>query len=325
MIGEKELKGYMQNTLDKYDNLYNLDIDDINKNLNLILLDFWSIEEIPKFIVSRALYPMKNTNNMEKGKFIIRPSIDFKLNIDGIKDSFILFNNSSFYKEFIENIIAWILKYQTFLVYQYNLNRLNTEFKSILAESKCTFNIVFTIGEGVIDITDTEIILGVSKDFIEHLDNINLFSTNSYWASKYREKCVLTVKSCIRPYELLKIKSDFTEDFNIYTRKNIIKLLRKVVKRRIENVRIGEGYYESEHLFTLIEKRAVSANEIEDYDLDNVIVLDNVKPNMVEKKLNQTKIIVLYKLSPLEKKTGVLIEKPLKELLVEIERERGKF
>lgn len=325
MIGEKELKGYMQNTLDKYDNLYNLDIDDINKNLNLILLDFWSIEEIPKFIVSRALYPIKNTNNMEKGKFIIRPSIDFKLNIDGIKDSFILFNNSSFYKEFIENIIAWILKYQTFLVYQYNLNRLNTEFKSILAESKCTFNIVFTIGEGVIDITDTEIILGVSKDFIEHLDNINLFSTNSYWASKYREKCVLTLKSCIRPYELLKIKSDFTEDFNIYTRKNIIKLLRKVVKRRIENVRIGEGYYESEHLFTLIEKRAVSANEIEDYDLDNVIVLDNVKPNMVEKKLNQTKIIVLYKLSPLEKKTGVLIEKPLKELLVEIERERGKF
>ena len=315
----------MQNTLDKYDNLYNLDIDDINKNLNLILLDFWSIEEIPKFIVSRALYPIKNTNNMEKGKFIIRPSIDFKLNIDGIKDSFILFNNSSFYKEFIENIIAWILKYQTFLVYQYNLNRLNTEFKSILAESKCTFNIVFTIGEGVIDITDTEIILGVSKDFIEHLDNINLFSTNSYWASKYREKCVLTLKSCIRPYELLKIKSDFTEDFNIYTRKNIIKLLRKVVKRRIENVRIGEGYYESEHLFTLIEKRAVSANEIEDYDLDNVIVLDNVKPNMVEKKLNQTKIIVLYKLSPLEKKTGVLIEKPLKELLVEIERERGKF
>lgn len=325
MIGEKELKGYMQNTLDKYGNLYNLDIDDINKNLNLILLDFWSIEEIPKFIVSRALYPIKNTNNMEKGKFIIRPSIDFKLNIDGIKDSFILFNNSSFYKEFIENIIAWILKYQTFLVYQYNLNRLNTEFKSILAESKCTFNIVFTIGEGVIDITDTEIILGVSKDFIEHLDNINLFSTNSYWASKYREKCVLTLKSCIRPYELLKIKSDFTEDFNIYTRKNIIKLLRKVVKRRIENVRIGEGYYESENLFTLIEKRAVSANEIEDYDLDNVIVLDNVKPNMVEKKLNQTKIIVLYKLSPLEKKTGVLIEKPLKELLVEIERERGKF
>ena len=315
----------MQNTLDKYDNLYNLDIDDINKNLNLILLDFWSIEEIPKFIVSRALYPIKNTNNMEKGKFIIRPSIDFKLNIDGIKDSFILFNNSSFYKEFVENIIAWILKYQTFLVYQYNLNRLNTEFKSILAESKCTFNIVFTIGEGVIDITDTEIILGVSKDFIEHLDNINLFSTNSYWASKYREKCVLTLKSCIRPYELLKIKSDFTEDFNIYTRKNIIKLLRKVVKRRIENVRIGEGYYESENLFTLIEKRAVSANEIEDYDLDNVIVLDNVKPNMVEKKLNQTKIIVLYKLSPLEKKTGVLIEKPLKELLVEIERERGKF
>ena len=236
-----------------------------------------------------------------------------------------LFNNSSFYKEFIENIIAWILKYQTFLVYQYNLNRLNTEFKSILAESKCTFNIVFTIGEGVIDITDTEIILGVSKDFIEHLDNINLFSTNSYWASKYREKCVLTLKSCIRPYELLKIKSDFTEDFNIYTRKNIIKLLRKVVKRRIENVRIGEGYYESENLFTLIEKRAVSANEIEDYDLDNVIVLDNVKPNMVEKKLNQTKIIVLYKLSPLEKKTGVFIEKPLKELLVEIERERGKF
>lgn len=325
MIGEKELKEYMQNTLDKYDNLYNLDIDDINKNLNLILLDFWSIEEIPKFIVSRALYPIKNTNNMEKGKFIIRPSIDFKLNIDAIKDSFILFNNSSFYKEFIENIIAWILKYQTFLVYQYNLNRLNTEFKSILAESKCTFNIVFTIGEGVIDITDTEIILGVSKDFIEHLDNINLFSTNSYWASKYREKCVLTLKSCIRPYELLKIKSDFTEDFNIYTRKNIIKLLRKVVKRRIENVRIGEGYYESENLFTLIEKRAVSANEIEDYDLDNVIVLDNVKPNMVEKKLNQTKIIVLYKLSPLEKKTGVLIEKPLKELLVEIERERGKF
>lgn len=325
MIGEKELKEYMQNTLDKYDNLYNLDIDDINKNLNLILLDFWSIEEIPKFIVSRALYPIKNTNNMEKGKFIIRPSIDFKLNIDGIKDSFILFNNSSFYKEFIENIIAWILKYQTFLVYQYNLNRLNTEFKSILAESKCTFNIVFTIGEGVIDITDTEIILGVSKDFIEHLDNINLFSTNSYWASKYREKCVLTLKSCIRPYELLKIKSDFTEDFNIYTRKNIIKLLRKVVKRRIENVRIGEGYYESENLFTLIEKRAVSANEIEDYDLDNVIILDNVKPNMVEKKLNQTKIIVLYKLSPLEKKTGVLIEKSLKELLVEIERERGKF
>lgn len=317
VISETELNEYIQNTMKKYESIEDLDIDSINRNINLILLDFGSIEKIPKFIVSRSLYPIEGTNKLEKGKFIIRPSVDFKLNIDEIKDSFILFNTLSFYQDFIKNIVLWILRYQKYVVYQYNLDLLNKEFKSILSEAKCSFNILFTIGEGIVDINDVEIIFGLSESILENLVNFILLSTNNYWKLKYREKCITILKSCTRPYELLKIKSDFTEDFNIYTRKNIIKLLRKVVKRKIENVRIGSGYYESDNLFALIEKRAITESEIEDYDLDGVLILDNKKPNLLERKLNQTKIVVLYKLSPFEKKMGILIDKPLYELNLE--------
>ena len=53
---------------------------------------------------------------------------------------------------------------------------------------------------------------------------------------------------------IVKIKSDFTKELNIYSRKSINKLLRKFVSRKIDFVRVGVGYAENENSFALIER-----------------------------------------------------------------------
>ena len=56
----------------------------------------------------------------------------------------------------------------------------------------------------------------------------------------------------------------------IYNRKSINKLLRKIVNRNINFVRVGLGYLENENSFCLIEKIPISEKDSKNLDLDEV-------------------------------------------------------
>ena len=103
----------------------------------------------------------------------------------------------------------------------------------------------------------------------------------------------------------------------IYNRKSINKLLRKIVNRNINFVRVGLGYLENENSFCLIEKIPISEKDSKNLDLDEVLLIDNENPTIIEKKKGLNKIVIKYKLSPFEKKTNVLLDISLREYLKE--------
>ena len=91
--------------------------------------------------------------------------------------------------------------------------------------------------------------------------------------------------------------------------------MRKFVSRKIDFVRVGVGYAENENSFALIERVAMTPEEVSNLDIDEIILMDNDKPTTIEKKKGLTKIVTRYKLTPFEKKTNVMLDIPSKEYI----------
>lgn len=303
--------------IEKYKNIHLEDIEKVNCILDSILLEFDTYERAPKFILTRALYRNEENGVFEKGKFVIRPNIKYALKIDAMKNSFILINNEEFFVNFIQNILNWINSYNLFVTLEYNLNSFNFEIDNILKSIDYPYDIKFTLGEGIVDICDNSIILGLDMGTILNLKNQSIFSEDAYWRNRYIENFISVLKECNRPYDIIKVKSDITYELGIYNRKSINKLLRKIVNRNINFVRVGLGYLENENSFCLIEKIPISEKDSKNLDLDEVLLIDNENPTIIEKKKGLNKIVIKYKLSPFEKKTNVLLDISLREYLKE--------
>lgn len=312
---EIDIKTDMEYLREKYKNLYLKDIVEVNKELDNILLEFNAYEKAPKFILTRALYPNENEQIFEKGKFVVRPAVRYLLDIKDMKTSFILVNNSDFFVSFIDSLIEWIKEYNYYIVLGYNLEVLNKAINEILQAYENSFKIRFSLGEGIIDIGNNYIELGLSAEKILSINELGLFSEDVYWREKYIEKFLNVLIECSCPYDIVKIKSDITYELGIYNRKSINKLLRKFVSRRIDYVRVGVGYSEDESSFALIEKIAITPKEAYNFDLDEVMLLDNENPTVQEIKKGLTKIVIQYKLNPFEKKTNIVLDIPLREYL----------
>ena len=291
-----------------YDGVFSNNITEVNNHLDMILLELNTIGLGPKFIITRALYIDEMTGDFFKGKFVIRPGFKFNLSISDLKTSFILVNSKNFFISFIDNILEWIEKYNDYVELNDNLGKLNDAILDIINKAQCPYELKFTVGEGIIDITDNSVLLGLDIEVIKNIPSLPLFSDDEFWSEKYIEKFINVLKECNRPYDIVKIKSDITYELGIYNRKSINKLLRKIVSRRIDYVRVGVGYSEDETTFALIERIPVASEDVRNFDIDSVIIMDNDNPTKVEKDKGLTKIITRYKLMPFEKKTNILVD-----------------
>lgn len=306
--------------IEKYSELSESSIEEINKAIDKILLEIESYEYCPKLILTRAMYAEETDSGIfVKGKFVLRPSIKYSLNNNDMRYCFTLINDVDFFKNFINHILEWVYSYRFFACLDENLKKLNTSVYKILTTCEYPYNIEFTLGEGIVDISDNSIMLGLSEDCIENISSLDLFTSDLYWRDKYVEKFVTALKECSRPYDIVKIKSDITMELGVYNRKSISKLLRKIVSRKIDFVRVGVGYAEDVDTFALIERKAILPEEVEKYNLKEVMISDNINATVVEKKQGLTKIVTLYKLMPFDKKTHVYLDIPLVEYLNSVE------
>lgn len=315
MNKSEEIKEKLKSIVEKYENLNSENLDEVNNVLDRVILDFDTSEVCPDIILTRALYIDESTGKFQRGKFVIRPTIKYNLTIKDVKFSFVVVNSSDFFKDFIEHIIDWVVDYNMYLELEKNLNTLNSCVFEILNEIDFPYMIDFSLGEGITDISDDSITLGLDIETIFNIPRLGFFIEDEFWRLKYIKNFINILKECNRPYDIVKIKSDFTKELNIYNRKSINKLLRKFVSRRIDFVRVGVGYAEDDNSFALIERIAVTPEEVENYDIDSIILMDNENPTTIEKKKGLTKIITRYKLTPFEKKTNVMLDIPLKKYM----------
>ena len=319
-----EINVEIDKIVSKYENISLKDIKseaEIKEILKHIQLDLEVIQYIPEFILTTTLlYNSEEDKNMfSKGEFIIRPSVNYILTIKKLNKSFTIINDEDFIKVFVNEVAEWLKAYCCYIVLEKNILELNLEINKILREIEYPYNISFTLGDGIMDIDDSSIILGLSTETIFNIFKLGLFSDDNYWKQKYIEKLIIVLKECNRPYDIVKVKSDITSELGIYHRRSIHKLLRKIVKRNIEYVRVGVGYVETEDTFALIEKIPIIKEEVRKFKGKDCIIIDNDEPTKLEIKKNQTKIVIKYKLMPFEKKTNVLIDIPIKEFLVKWE------
>lgn len=318
MMTSEEMKDKLKYILDKYIGMNSENMDEVNNILDRVILDFDTSDICPDIILTRALYIDEDTGKFQRGKFVIRPTVKYNLSIKDIKYSFVIINSSDFFKDFIENVINWVVDYNLYLELEKNLKKLNLCVFDILKEIDFPYVISFSLGEGITDISDDSITIGLDPETIFNIPRLGFFIEDEFWRNKYIKNFVNILKDCNRPYDIVKIKSDFTKELNIYSRKSINKLLRKFVSRKIDFVRVGVGYAENDNSFALIERVALTPEEVEELDIDNIILMDNEKPTTIEKKKGLTKIVTRYKLTPFEKKTNVMLDIPLKEYMEQI-------
>lgn len=315
MMTSEEIKERLSYIIETYKNKDSDNIEDVNNILDRVILDFDTSDICPDIILTRALYIDEDTGNFQRGKFVIRPTVKYNLAIKDVKFSFTIINSPNFFKEFIEHIIDWVVDYTIYLELEKNLKQLNTCVFEILKDIDFPYMIYFSLGEGITDISDDSVTLGLNMETIFNIPRLGFFIEDEYWRLKYIKNFVNILKDCNRPYDIVKIKSDFTKELNIYSRKSINKLLRKFVSRKIDFVRVGVGYAENENSFALIERVAMTPEEVSNLDIDEIILMDNDKPTTIEKKKGLTKIVTRYKLTPFEKKTNVMLDIPLKEYI----------
>lgn len=318
MMTSEEIKERLSYIIETYKDKDSDNIEDVNNILDRVILDFDTSDICPDIILTRALYIDEDTGNFQRGKFVIRPTVKYNLAIKDVKFSFTIINSPNFFKEFIEHIIDWVVDYTIYLELEKNLKQLNTCVFEILKDIDFPYMIYFSLGEGITDISDDSVTLGLDMETIFNIPRLGFFIEDEYWRLKYIKNFVNILKDCNRPYDIVKIKSDFTKELNIYSRKSINKLLRKFVSRKIDFVRVGVGYAENENSFALIERVAMTPEEVSNLDIDEIILMDNDKPTTIEKKKGLTKIVTRYKLTPFEKKTNVMLDIPLKEYMEQI-------
>lgn len=309
-----ELREKMDELKGKYGQVEGLTVEKFNRIVRLINLEFQSISGVPKFIISRSIYTKLNSDEIDTIRVIIRPTIQYKLTIHENKELVILKNTSNIFNVLIDSIYSWIIRYYELLEYENILEMFNNEILKILQDIKSPYTVIFKNGKLIESVSDNSIIIGLTLENIKKLKELDLFSKDTYWSEKYRDKLRKIFKSCNMPYDLIKSKNDFTDNLGIYTRKSIYKVIRKTVNRKIENVRVGIGFIETDTYFAIIEKKAVTSKEIEKYVKDNILILDNKQASIKEKNKCQNKIVVSFVLSPLDKKTGILLNLNLNEI-----------
>lgn len=315
-----EVHNHFKYLIDKYSDMSESSIDDINRIIDIIILEVESYEYCPKLILTRAMYAEDVDNdNFIRGKFVLRPSIKYNLNNNDMRYCFTIINDTDFFKNFILNMVDWVYSYRFFSYLDENLNKLNSAVLKILSSCEFPYQISFTLGEGIVDISDNSIVLGISEECIENINQLGLFNSELYWRDKYIEKFITTLKECSRPYDIVKIKSDITLELGVYNRKSISKLLRKIVSRKVDYVRVGVGYVEDLSTFALIERKAISEDEVEKFNSKEVIIEDNINATIIEKKQGLSKIVTSYKLMPFDKKTNVYLDIPLIDYLKSVE------
>lgn len=294
----------------------NGDISEINDLLEKVIFSFNMYGKIPKYVLTRALYPTQDGGNeLQYARFVVRPSVNYDLFVVDMKKTFQIPAGKDFFDRFIDEMIAWFDEYNYYRQLQTNIEALNQVFDEIVTENNIPFRVQFSLGSGLLDASDTHAVVGLDEEVVKDLSSLPLFDEMEIRRDAYKARITETLLLCQKPYSIVKVKSQVTKDLGIYSRKTLSKMIRDFVNRRIEFVRTGVGYVETEDYFAVIEKVAVSEQEAASLQGNDVLVIDNPNPTEKEKEAGKIKIAVTYKISPFAKEDGTPVDVELQKLV----------
>jgi hypothetical protein len=291
------------------------DVKTANDILEKVIFALNIYADAPKYVLTRAMYP--ETGTFEEARFVVRPAAKSALEVSEMKKVLAIPADEKFFDKFIKEMAIWFDEYAYFAKLDENVKELNAKVAEITEGEDIPFGVKFTVGSDIVEVSDTDITIGLTVDTVLNLASVPLFDENfPERAVKYGEGVVETLKSCVRPWDLLKTKSTFTKDLNLGSRRSIVKLMRKVVNRNLAFVRVGTGYVDTDNYFAIVEKVAITPEEAVDFE--GAKITENDKISKVEAKAGKTQIATYFKVSPITEK-GEPVEVGLDDVLAEVE------
>jgi hypothetical protein len=291
-------------------------IVEVNNVLEKVLFALQIHAAAPKYVLTRALYDNGDKVSLQSARFVVRPAVRDELAVADLKKTFQINAGEDFFDKFISEMAQWFDLYQYHKQLQVNVNELNTVVDELIAENEIPFAIQFSFGSGLIDASDDHAVVGLSADVIANLGNLSLFDENmESRRNGYKAKIVETLKECTKPYDIVKVKNLVTKDLGLYSRRALNKLMRQFVSRKVEFVRVGTGYVETETVFAIVDKVAVTEKELAEIDATNALVIDNADASSKEKEAGKTKIVVVYRVSPFTKEEGTPADVKLADVI----------
>lgn len=278
-------------------------VNEVNDILEEIRYKLQIVGNAPDYVLTRAIYEDDN-GKVISAKFTVRPASKYALEIADCKKSFTINACEDFFDKFIEEMANWFDEYLVLVKYNANIGELNTVVVEVIEANEIPYDVKFTLGEGIIDASDNHVVIGLSTEVVEDLASLPLFDKSlEVRVESYKAAIAELLKQCDRPYEIVKQKTLVTKNLGIYSRRAVNKLIRVFVNRNIDHVRTGVGYVETDEYFAVVEKTAVTENDLETIDTTNVLIIDNANASSVEKKAGETKIVVGFRIAPFNKET----------------------
>lgn len=291
-------------------------ISEVNDILEKVRFSLQIHGEAPKYVLTRSMYDNGDGETLQSARFVVRPAVSHVLKHEDLKKTFTINAGADFFDKFIQEMAVWFDVYQYNAQLQVNTDALNEVVSAIIIENEIPFTVEFANGEGLIDATDTHAVIGISPAVIEGLSELPLFDENMESRREgYKARILETLKEVTKPYEIVKVKSNVTRDLGIYSRRALNKLVRQFVSRNADFVRVGVGYVDKENYFAVVEKVAVTEEELANLDVTNAVVLDNADASAKEKEAGKTKIVVTYRISPFLKENGIATDVALSEVI----------
>jgi hypothetical protein len=292
-------------------------ISEVNDALEKVKYSLQIHGAAPKYVLTRALYPtVEGGDILASARFVVRPAVHSELEVADLKKVFTINAGADFFEKFIQELAHWFDVYQYHKQLQVNVDALNAEFATVIEENEIPFTVAFSLGNGLLDASDSHAVIGLSADVISSVGELALFDANMESRKVgYKARIVETLKQSTKAYDIVKVKSNVTKDLGIYSRRKLNKLMRKFVNRNVEFVRVGTGYVETEEFFAVVDKIAVTEEQLVNIDVTNSVVIDNVGASSKEKEAGKVKIVATYRVSPFDKETGVPFNKELAEIV----------
>lgn len=319
-IGKKKDKLYEQTdfvsckpTLEPLKNKFTFD-NDTEEEINAKLDDLEAASVFglqPDYSLIRMVH-RSDEGKITKLAFSIRPKGSFRLvNVPiNIKGRFEILAGANFYEKFVEDLGSWFDYYNQVAFCTYNAYVLTKKVYEVANKNaiELPFALEFTMGEGIVEVSNSKLTIGLPQGVLMALDANPLMSSDvDSLTAQNIEAIVVAYLGFENLYDAIRTRnSAFAKTFGLSNRK-LGTQVQRTCSKKLKAGKLGlnahvsvitdEKGNEAKYI-TLINRIAVDEATAAEYQAQGAIITDNVTMTKAHTEGGLTKVANVMHLNP---------------------------